>query len=169
MCWLQLDRNFYSNPRIEEIKKLADGKEYIIIYLLLLLKGGERVPCDKQELARLAGVQADDAVKAMNAFYKQHMVGLTESADGKPSYAEVEAYAKDIGSRIDTRKFYDWYEADGFMYKGRPMDWRAKLRQWTAKERTQPAANPFLNILKEQAIEHNGNEYGHGCVEGSLS
>ena len=48
-----------------------------------------------------------------------------------PSVPEVTAYAKSIGFDIDGDKFYDFYQAKGWMIgKNKMRDWQAAVRTW---------------------------------------
>ena len=57
----------------------------------------------------------------------------------KPTVAELEAYAKEIGyGRLDAQRFLDHYEMVGWKVGrvGLPMrDWRAAVRTWRRNER----------------------------------
>ena len=57
--------------------------------------------------------------------------------DNKPTYEEVVAYAKNEGliGKVDTVKFYDFYNKQGFMYRGAIMDWKKKLHEWASSQR----------------------------------
>lgn len=53
----------------------------------------------------------------------------------KPSYEEVVRYcaAHHLSGRVDTLKFYDYYDSYDFRYKGRLIDWQRKAREWAAR------------------------------------
>lgn len=155
MTWLRLDRHFFERPELDRFKDAEGGKDDIITYCLLLLAGGDKVPCDKDKLSELIGVPARNIKATLNRFYKAGLVKMEDDGRCLPSFEEVAAYAAEIGSQIDTKKFYDWYAASDFKYKGLPMDWKAKMREWTAKERPKAKTNPFLGLMKEQTVEYN--------------
>ena len=50
----------------------------------------------------------------------------------KPTRQEVEDYCAQRGSNIDAQRFYDYYEANGWVQgRGKPIrDWRAAVRTW---------------------------------------
>lgn len=54
----------------------------------------------------------------------------------KPTRQEVVDYCAQRGSRIDAQRFYDFYEANGWVQgRGRPLkDWRAAVRTWERTE-----------------------------------
>lgn len=56
----------------------------------------------------------------------------------KPTRQEVEDYCAQRGSNIDAQRFYDYYEANGWVQgRGRPLkDWRAAVRTWEKTENT---------------------------------
>ena len=48
-----------------------------------------------------------------------------------PAVEEVEAYCRERGSRVDARRWHDYYEANGWHVGKNPMrDWRAAVRTW---------------------------------------
>lgn len=52
-----------------------------------------------------------------------------------PSLEEICAYNIELGGKVDPLKFFDRYAQYGWTEPdGSPMDWRAKLREWTASE-----------------------------------
>ena len=63
-----------------------------------------------------------------------------------PTYEEVQAFAKSEGldSKTDIKKFYQYYSETGFLYKGIPMDWKAKLREWAKTERPRRSKTPTM-------------------------
>lgn len=56
----------------------------------------------------------------------------------KPTRQEVVDYCAQRGNRIDAQRFYDYYEANGWVQgRGRPLkDWRAAVRTWEKTENT---------------------------------
>ena len=154
MVWLRLDRHFFEKPELKEIERMEGGKDYIIAYCLLLLIGGDRVPCDKDKLSRMSGIPPNNIERALNSFYKKGLVEIEKESDSPPSYEEVAAYAKEIKSGVDVKRFYEWYSASDFKYKGKPIDWKGKLVEWSEKERPKAKTNPFLSLIKENAVEH---------------
>ena len=77
-----------------------------------------------------------------------------------PDYEDIVRYCAENGliGRLDTVRFYDFYAGYHFRYKGKPVDWRAKAREWasrpenrpefqTAREAAIPAALPRKRIL----------------------
>ena len=61
--------------------------------------------------------------------------------DRAPTYEEVQAFAKSEGldSKTNVSKFYEYYSRSAFLFKGKLMDWKAKLRQWAGSERVKSA------------------------------
>lgn len=76
-----------------------------------------------------------------------------------PTYEEVQAFAKSEGldSKTDIKKFYQYYSETGFLYKGIPMDWKAKLREWASTERRK--AQPKSMASMERKYEPVTKEY----------
>ena len=55
----------------------------------------------------------------------------------KPTYEEIVAYCDSEGliGKVDTVKFYDFYNKQNFMYRGYLMDWKKKLHEWAARQK----------------------------------
>ena len=66
----------------------------------------------------------------------------------KPTYEEVVAYCDSEGliGKVDTVKFYEFYDKQGFMYRGYLMDWKNKLHEWASRQR---------GTIKQSAKEYN--------------
>ena len=64
---------------------------------------------------------------------------IEENSIGKakePSRDEIVAYAKEIDSKADPFRFYDYYLSRGWKINGDPInDWKAVFRKWTTDER----------------------------------
>lgn len=57
----------------------------------------------------------------------------------KPSLEEVSEYCLDRRNGIDPQAFLDFYESKGWKVGNTPMkDWRAAIRTWESKRKTQP-------------------------------
>jgi len=70
-------------------------------------------------------VQLDERLEAIKV-----LVGKSKGFI-PPSVPEVTAYAKSIGFDIDGDKFYDFYQAKGWMIgKNKMRDWQAAVRTW---------------------------------------
>lgn len=69
-------------------------------------------------------------------------------AEQKPTYEEIVAFASSEGliGKVDTVKFYDYYDKQNFIYKGYIMDWQGKMREWASKQR---------GTIKQSAREYN--------------
>ena len=56
--------------------------------------------------------------------------------DNIPTLEEVKAYCKEIESRIDPERFYDYNNVRGWKINGDPIkDWKTLLRIWGSKEK----------------------------------
>ena len=64
----------------------------------------------------------------------------------KPSLEEVESYCRERGGKVEARRWYDHYEANGWLVG------RAKMKDWKAAVRTWETNN----------VEKNGHGNGHG-------
>lgn len=158
--WLVLDADVFHRAELKGID--ADMRN---VYLMLLLRAARNpwwdkrpdvVPCDKDVLAKATGCNAEAIRDALNAFRRLGLVKLVNekqlheeedgSSDGVPAFEEVQAFAAEEAPNVDAQKFYGYYAATEFMWKGKPIDWRAKLREWQKTERPKPgvkkAADP---------------------------
>ena len=61
-----------------------------------------------------------------------------------PTVAEVEAYARDAGLRMDAARFVDYYTSNGWKAGRVPMkDWKATARNWARRDGELGAAPAF--------------------------
>lgn len=133
--WLRLDRDYLSKPELTEILSQPEGMRYALIYCSLLVNVGDVVPCDKQKLANRLHISADEVQSALNAFYRKKLVVLTDKDPrAPPTIDDIREYCEELRSAVDPERFYDYYAANNFEYKGEPMDWKAKLRQWNVRD-----------------------------------
>lgn len=71
-----------------------------------------------------------------------------------PTYEEVQAFAQSEGldSRTNVAKFYDYYSKTNFLFKGTPMDWKGKLREWAQSEK--PRTRSYVTAAEHNARKH---------------
>lgn len=76
-----------------------------------------------------------------------------------PTYEEVRAFAKSEGldSKTNVRKFYDYYSRSYFSFKGEPMNWKAKLREWAGSER--PKSRNYMTEEEKVTIKKENPAY----------
>ena len=67
---------------------------------------------------------------------------------------EVEAYCKERGNGVDAQRFFDYYEANGWVQgKGKPIkDWKAAVRIWERSEDKPKPAAPDLSWRQERTV-----------------
>ena len=66
----------------------------------------------------------------------QEKISIGKARQEGPSLDEVCAFAKEIDSKADPERFYDYYLARGWKIGNDPInDWRALFRKWSADER----------------------------------
>lgn len=55
----------------------------------------------------------------------------------KPAYEDVVSYCASEGliGKVDTVKFYEFYDKQNFMFRGYLMDWKSKLHEWASRQR----------------------------------
>lgn len=57
----------------------------------------------------------------------------------KPTVEEIETYCKERNNNVDTQKFYNYYESNGWKVGKNPMkDWKAAVRTWEKNNFEQP-------------------------------
>lgn len=68
-----------------------------------------------------------------------------------PTYEEVQAFAKSEGldSKTNIQKFYNYYSRSRFLFKGIPMDWKAKLREWAGTEKPRSESKSMANMSRK--------------------
>jgi hypothetical protein len=71
-----------------------------------------------------------------------------------PAVDEVRLYCQDRQNAVDPQRFVDYYTSNGWMVgKNKMKDWKAAVRNWEQKDRTQgrpapaKASNPFLDMV----------------------
>lgn len=163
--WLILDTDIFRRAELKGVD--ADTQN---VYLMLLLRAAKNpwwkkrpdvIPCDKQVLAKATGCEEDKIRDALNAFRKLGLVKLvkekelTAEEDGSscvvPTLEEVQQFASEEAPDVDAQKFYSYYAESGFMWKGKPVDWKQKLRDWQATEKPKAGAKRRLPTAKEYA------------------
>ena len=75
------------------------------------------------------------------------------TAAGAPDLQEVIDYAEAQGLRsVNVYRFYEYYNGCSWVTsKGKPIDWRLKIREWDHSDSQKPkqtSSNPFLDIYK---------------------
>lgn len=66
---------------------------------------------------------------------KDKNIGRRRAPFVKPSIAEIEAYVLENGLAVDVQRFYDHYEANGWMVgKNRMQNWQATVRNWARRD-----------------------------------
>ena len=74
--------------------------------------------------------------------------------------SEIE-YCQERNSKVDPKKFCDFYTSKNwYVGKNKMKDWQASVRTWerNIKENEKKSSNPFLEMLREEQYEQNGNE-----------
>lgn len=69
----------------------------------------------------------------------------------KPTIEEIRDYSNEINAGIDAKQFYYFYESKGWMIgKNKMKSWKAALRTWERKSKTNNVANEFLELGREE-------------------
>ena len=75
----------------------------------------------------------------------------------KPTREEVDSFCREHGYRLDTERFLNYYESNGWMVgRNKMKDWKAAVRNWASKDKQAPdpaSSEPDLSWMKEY-IQH---------------
>lgn len=85
---------------------------------------------------------------------KEQMLSARARAFVPPTVAEVDAYIREKGYRVDAESFVAFYASKGWRVGSQPMkDWRAAVVTWSKRENRErrETGNPFLEIAEEEA------------------
>ncbi len=96
----------------------------------------------------------------MDSHMEAHVENENENEDidvnkknkGVPQIEEVKAYCLERNNKVDYQKWFNFYEAKGWMIgKNKMRDWRAAVRTW--ENNTEKTEDKFdkLERLKQQA------------------
>ena len=70
----------------------------------------------------------------------------------KPNVWQIKIYCESRSNSVDAQKFFDFYEAKGWMVGKSPMkDWRACVRTWEDKSDTK--ATTLKELTKERKLD----------------
>jgi hypothetical protein len=65
-----------------------------------------------------------------------------------PSLQEVSAYCQERNNKVDSQKFFDFYESKGWMVgKNKMKDWKAAVRTWEDKSKSNQVEEPKELLL----------------------
>ena len=123
--YLQNDRHKPTNYREELAQLMVDEK-------------GAYTEADKQlpEAVYTECIQDVYTGKNRQEENSQEKISIGKARQEGPSLDEVCAFAKEIDSKADPERFYDYYLARGWKIGNDPInDWRALFRKWSADER----------------------------------
>lgn len=85
----------------------------------------------KQNEAMLQANEANEAKESKVKESSKETPPKHRASFVKPSVQEIEAYCKERGNSINPEKFFNHYEAKGWVVGRAPMkDWRAAVRTW---------------------------------------
>lgn len=66
-----------------------------------------------------------------------------------PTICDVQEYVDEISSHIDANDFVDYYTMNGWKVGKNPMkDWRAAVRHWTRRKKTEQVKKPYYNPVE---------------------
>lgn len=68
---------------------------------------------------------------------------ITRKTFSKPTLEEISAYCQERNNSVDAQRFFDYYEAKGWVVGKSPMkDWKAAVRTWERNESEPKPQNP---------------------------
>ena len=102
-------------------------------------------PCDNQTVTMTEPKEKEKANDKAKANEHVEVHAKSSSADQprrfvKPAVEEIRAFCAERGNGIDPQRFFDYYEARGWLIGSQPMkNWQAAVRTWEGRE---PARSP---------------------------
>ena len=102
-------------------------------------------PCDNQTVTNAEPKEKEKANDKAKANEHVEVHAKSSSADQprrfvKPAVEEIRAFCAERGNGIDPQRFFDYYEARGWLIGSQPMkNWQAAVRTWEGRE---PARSP---------------------------
>ena len=86
-----------------------------------------------QTMAKMAESESESVYESESDSVPRLKEGPGEGT--APARADIEAYAKSIGYRLDVDAFIDKYQATGWTLGGQPIrDWKALVRRWQKQD-----------------------------------
>ena len=80
-------------------------------------------------------------------------LSIKKSRFVKPSLDEIKEYCRERNNQVDPEKFFNFYEAKGWVIGKSPMkSWKAAIHTWEGREEKRPTR---VATRKESAFEHN--------------
>lgn len=141
--WFKLKNSFFKRHDIKYIESLPDGKEYVLIYLKLMvesldhdgeLRFSETIPYDEQMISALVNSEVNIVTSALDTMEKLGMIVKKE--DGTLSFPLVEGL---IGSASDT-------------------DEARRIRRFRERQKDTSVTNSNANVT-ESVTKCNGERY----------
>ena len=72
----------------------------------------------------------------------------------KPTVEDIRSYCTERGNAVDAQRFYDFYEAKGWLIGKNPMkDWKAAVRTWEQRNgRTEYAPRGQTTVPPQESV-----------------
>lgn len=69
-----------------------------------------------------------------------------------PTLSEIRSECTEKGYKVDPLKFYETYQKQDWMFKGQPIDWKDRLREWNRTEYQKPTKpkNAWMNFSQRE-------------------
>lgn len=101
-------------------------------------------PCDNQTVTNTEPKEKEKANDKAKANANVEMNAKSSSADkpcrfAKPTVEDIRVFCAERGNGIDPQRFFDYYEARGWLIGSQPMkNWQAAVRTWEGREPAKP-------------------------------
>jgi hypothetical protein len=87
----------------------------------------------------------------------------------KPTVQQIIGYVQEIGSTVDAKSFWDYYESNGWRVGRNPMkDWRATVRQWQSRNH-QGNGNGGTQRLTTSQHRENANASAFNSIRAAIA
>jgi hypothetical protein len=81
---------------------------------------------------------------------KDNIYGVKSTRFVPPTVDEIKEYCLERNNNVDAEKFYDFYQAKGWMVgKNKMKDWKACVRTWENRDKKPSNQQPTRDIFKE--------------------
>lgn len=114
----------------------------------------EAEPKEKEKEKAKANVKAKENVKGNEP--AKAFCAETPRRFSKPTVDEIRVYCRERGNAVDAQRFFDFYEAKGWLVGNQPMkDWQAAVRTWEGRDmaRTREQTATFAKKGAKPRIE----------------
>lgn len=172
---------YHRGHEVPEMSRMVMG-----VYQRIVLDNGRFDPSRKAELSAMRSeigkkgaearwqTVANMANDGKNSKLPQDKKRIEENRTDKnrdvgrfapPTTEEVKAYVNEMGYRMDSQRFVDFYSSKGWMVgKTKMRDWKAAVRGWAARERNSNAGKQDTSFGRPTDYDAMTREMQYGGV-----